>query len=72
MTATILQPSLFASLPGFAGDVELEPPSDLMVAPFPWFGGKRRVASIVWRAFGHIDNYVEAFDHSMSVNKGRG
>jgi hypothetical protein len=21
-------------------------------APFPWFGGKRRVADVVWRAFG--------------------
>jgi hypothetical protein len=21
-------------------------------APFPWFGGKRRVAPVVWAAFG--------------------
>ena len=28
-------------------------------APFPWFGGKRRVADVVWRAFGHdVPNYA--------------
>lgn len=37
-------------------------------APFPWFGGKRRVADVVWRAFGHdVNNYVEPFAGSLAV-----
>lgn len=27
--------------------------------PFPWFGGKSRVAHIVWERFGNVPNYVE-------------
>lgn len=30
-------------------------------APFPWFGGKRKVAPIVWTAMGDVVNYVEPF-----------
>lgn len=41
-------------------------------APFPWFGGKRRVADVVWRAFGpNIANYVEPFAGSLAVLLGR-
>jgi site-specific DNA-adenine methylase len=36
-------------------------------APFPWFGGKRRIASVVWRAFGDVINYVEPFFGSGAV-----
>lgn len=36
-------------------------------APFVWFGGKRRVASIVWDALGDVDNYVEPFAGSLAV-----
>jgi hypothetical protein len=37
-------------------------------APFPWFGGKRRVADVVWKAFGpSINNYVEPFFGSGAV-----
>jgi hypothetical protein len=36
-------------------------------APFPWFGGKSRVAAQVWEAFGRIDNYVEPFFGSGAV-----
>ena len=36
-------------------------------APFPWFGGKSRVAHIVWEAFGNCDNYVEPFAGSLAV-----
>jgi DNA adenine methylase len=37
-------------------------------APFPWFGGKRRVADVVWRAFGPTcPNYVEPFAGSLAV-----
>lgn len=34
--------------------------SDLR-SPFPWFGGKRPVADIVWQRFGDVRNYVEPF-----------
>lgn len=30
-------------------------------APFPWFGGKSRVAPDVWARFGAVQNYVEPF-----------
>ena len=36
-------------------------------APFPWFGGKRRVADIVWERFGPVPNYVEPFFGSGAV-----
>lgn len=45
--------------------------SDLK-APFPWFGGKRRVADPVWRAFGpDVANFVEPFAGSLAVLLGR-
>jgi hypothetical protein len=36
-------------------------------APFPYFGGKRRVAETVWKAFGNPANYVEPFFGSGAV-----
>ena len=36
-------------------------------APFPWFGGKSRVADIVWDRFGDVANYVEPFAGSLAV-----
>ena len=36
-------------------------------APFPWFGGKRAVASEVWRALGNVSHYVEPFFGSGAV-----
>jgi DNA adenine methylase len=36
-------------------------------APFPWFGGKRKVASDVWYRFGVVRNYVEPFFGSGAV-----
>lgn len=30
-------------------------------APFPWFGGKSRVAHLVWDRFGDCDNIIEPF-----------
>ncbi len=37
-------------------------------APFPWFGGKRRVAPLVWDRFGaDVKNYVEPFAGSLAV-----
>lgn len=42
-----------------------------LYAPFPWFGGKRRVAPMVWAAFGDVPNYVEPFAGSLAVLLGR-
>jgi hypothetical protein len=36
-------------------------------APFPWFGGKSRVADLVWARFGVVNNYVEPFAGSLAV-----
>ncbi len=36
-------------------------------APFPWFGGKRRAADVVWQRFGDVANYVEPFAGSLAV-----
>lgn len=40
-------------------------------APFPWFGGKSRVAPVVWERFGDVRNYVEPFAGSLAVLLGR-
>ena len=40
-------------------------------APFIWFGGKRRVADLIWDSFGDVDNYVEPFFGSGAVLLGR-
>jgi hypothetical protein len=54
-------------------DVE-EPPDDSaaddiddLLAPFPWFGGKARVAGRIWARLGVVDNYVEPFCGSAAV-----
>ncbi len=36
-------------------------------APMPYFGGKSRIASTVWDAFGRVQNYVEPFFGSGAV-----
>ena len=43
----------------------------MLPAPFPWFGGKRKVAGEVWARFGVVDNYVEPFFGSGAVLLGR-
>lgn len=40
-------------------------------APFVWFGGKSKVAHIVWDHLGDVDNYVEPFAGSLAVLLGR-
>ena len=40
---------------------------DYLKAPFPWFGGKSRIASDVWAALGLVNNYVEPFAGSLAV-----
>ena len=44
---------------------------DKLKAPFPWFGGKSRVAAEVWARFGEVKNYVEPFAGSLAVLLGR-
>ena len=36
-------------------------------APFPWFGGKSRIAAACWERFGDVANYVEPFAGSLAV-----
>ena len=36
-------------------------------APFPYFGGKSRVADVVWQRFGAVKNYVEPFCGSAAM-----
>ena len=38
-----------------------------LAAPFPYFGGKRRAASIVWPELGDPGGYVEPFAGSAAV-----
>jgi len=40
-------------------------------APFPWFGGKSRVAADVWARFGDVRHYIEPFFGSGAVLFGR-
>lgn len=44
--------------------------SDL-TAPFPWYGGKRRAAGLVWERFGDVSNYLEPFFGGGAVLLGR-
>ena len=46
-------------------------PGAPLVAPFPYFGGKRRIAAEVWRRFGNVRSYVEPFFGSGAVLLGR-
>jgi DNA adenine methylase len=36
-------------------------------APFPWFGGKSKVADVIWAALGDVNHYVEPFFGSGAV-----
>jgi site-specific DNA-adenine methylase len=40
-------------------------------APFPWFGGKSRAASLIWARLGDVDTYNEPFAGSLAVLLGR-
>ena len=40
-------------------------------APFPYMGGKSRIAREVWRRFGDVPNYVEPFFGSGAILLGR-
>ena len=63
MTATLRQTSLFSN--------ESPPKSDGKAgglrAPFPYFGGKSGIASLIWYAFGEVKQYIEPFAGSLAV-----
>ena len=42
-----------------------------LAAPFPYFGGKARIAGIVWQRLGDVTNYVEPFFGSGAMLLGR-
>jgi hypothetical protein len=46
--------------------IENFPVADLL-APYPYFGGKRAIAGSVWARFGDVQNYVEPFFGSGAV-----
>ena len=41
--------------------------AEVLKAPFPYFGGKSRIATLVWKHLGDPDNYVEPFAGSLAV-----
>ena len=42
-----------------------------ITAPFPWYGGKSRAASLIWERLGNPQNFVEPFAGSLAVLLGR-
>jgi DNA adenine methylase len=36
-------------------------------SPFPWFGGKSKIASTVWQYLGDVDHYAEPFAGSLAT-----
>lgn len=42
-----------------------------LVAPFPYPGGKRKVADVVWSRFGCVKHYIEPFAGSLAVLLGK-
>jgi len=53
-------------MPKTRGTVKDKEPKPL-TAPFPYFGGKSKIAPEVWQRFGNPDNYVEPFGGSLAV-----
>jgi hypothetical protein len=41
--------------------------SSSLVAPFPYFGGKKSIADLVWKLIGSPRNYIEPFAGSAAV-----
>ena len=48
-----------------------ETETETLKAPYPYFGGKRTVAALIWQRFGAVRNYVEPFYGSGAVLLGR-
>jgi len=36
-------------------------------SPYSWFGGKSRVAPVIWQGLGQVSNYIEPFAGSLAV-----
>ena len=46
--------------------------SDLITSTiFPYFGGKSKIADLVWERFGNVVNYVEPYAGSLAVMRAR-
>lgn len=43
----------------------------MLVAPFPYFGGKSSIADMVWRRIGDVDRWIEPFFGSGAVTLAR-
>lgn len=43
----------------------------MIKSPFPYFGGKSKIAPLIWQYLGNVDNYVEPFFGSGAVLLGR-
>lgn len=41
--------------------------TEKLVAPFPYFGGKKRAVDLVWPRFGEVKNYIEPFCGSLAM-----
>lgn len=41
--------------------------TNALKAPFPWFGGKSKIAHVVWDHFGQVEHYIEPFFGSGAV-----
>lgn len=41
----------------------------MLKSPFPWFGGKSKVAELVWDRFGDVQNYCDCFRTSIVALK---
>lgn len=61
MTGSIHQTSFFDS------PIDGAEPSVDLHAPFVYFGAKRRVADLIWYAFGDVAQYIEPFCGSAAV-----
>jgi site-specific DNA-adenine methylase len=44
---------------------------EVLRSPYPFFGGKSKVAGLVWERFGDVRNYVECFFGSGAMLLGR-
>ena len=42
-------------------------PREGLAAPFPYFGGKRQIAAVVWDHLGDVERYIEPFCGSAAV-----
>lgn len=51
----------------WAREIEMIEREQMLKAPYPWFGGKSRVAHLAWDRFGNVPNYVEPFCGSCAV-----